>query len=141
MYLDDLGDLITLTHPELEMKYQQLLQGDITTMQPITDHWLREVVAIAKGYEEHKVNLEDLIQEGNIGLITGLDFLLGVNKNIDCKEFLKESIQKSMEDYIDSLMDDSDWTKSVIAKATLIEEAKQAFAEEHVKIPDRKSVV
>lgn len=140
MYLEDLRNLKRLSTTEEQKLYTMLTDGDVSVMQPITDHWLPKVVEMARTYEKYNVNIEDLIQEGNIGLITAIDELLGKKKILDVSKYVKESVQKALEDYVDEVSGESDWTNAVIAKATLIEEAKQAFAEEHVKIPTAKEL-
>lgn len=140
MYLDDIAEIERLDEGQEEMAYQKLLAGDDSVMASISDHWLATVVELAREYEKRKINLEDLIQEGNIGVILGMNELLGTKDLVNVKEYLRDSAKKSMEAYIDELLSDDDWTSTMIAKATLIEEAKKAFAEEHVRIPTVKEL-
>lgn len=135
MYLEDLAAISSLTKSEAQELYIRLIDGDSKVMASISDDWLIRVVEIAKTYSKHKVNYEDLIQEGNIGLITGIQDLLGSKKMIDVEEYLKESIQQAMENYIDAINLDDDWESTIIAKTTLINEARKALAEENVAIP------
>ncbi|MDD5937301.1 MAG: hypothetical protein PUC65_17320 [Clostridiales bacterium] len=140
MYLEDLGDINTLANNEAQELYMRLIDGDISVMDRISDDWLSRVVELAKTYSANNVNYEDLIQEGNIGLISGMNQLLGLKKMIDVEEYLKESIQKAMEDYIDEIMETDDWEATIIAKTTLINEARKYLAEENVRIPTNKEL-
>lgn len=135
MYMEELEDIPSMTLPEEREAYVKLIDGDASVTQQISDHWLKEVVNIAKTYEKHKVNIEDAIQEGNIGLLMGIQALLGSHKMIDVQEYLKESIQKSIEDFIDEMNTEDDWENTVLAKTTLIHEAKKALAEQMGKEP------
>lgn len=136
MYLEELQDIPGLTLPEEREVYMKLIDGDASVTQKISDHWLTKVVDIAKEYEKHHVNIEDLIQEGNIGLLMGIQTLLGTHKMIDVGEYLKESIQKAMEDFIDEVSTEDDWESTVVAKTTLIHEAKKAMEEQLGRVPD-----
>lgn len=135
MYMEDIKDLPILSDLEAQRIYTLLLNGDDMAKQPIINHWLNKVATIAQSYEKYAVNMEDLIQEGNIGLVTGIDALFAKKEMIDVGEYLKESVQKALEDYIDEVTKEEDQIQSVLAKAALVEEAKQAFAEEYVQVP------
>lgn len=136
MYMEEIQDIPGLTLPEEREAYVRLIDGDSSVTQKISDHWLTKVVHIAKEYEKHQVNMEDLIQEGNIGLLMGIQNLLGTHKMIDVEEYLKESIQKAMEDFIDEMNTEDDWESTVVAKTTLIHEAKKAMAEQLGRMPE-----
>ena len=135
MYLEDIKDLPRLTPDQEERVYIRLINGDDYVSQSISDHWLSTVVELAKKYESYAVNMEDLIQEGNIGLLGGLKQLLGSNQKIDVKEYLKESVLQALENYIDEVMSEDDMENSILSKITLINEAKKALAEENGVIP------
>lgn len=135
MYLEDLAAIQTLTTTELQEMYRRLLDGEEMVMSRISDDWLMRVVEIAKTYVAHQVNIEDIIQEGNIGLILGMQQLLGTKKSIDVEEYLRESVMQSIENYIDEEGKEDDWEESILAKTTLIHEAQKALAEENMSIP------
>lgn len=130
MYLEDLASLTRLTAGEEEVFLKQLISGEESVQKALMEHWLFKVVDIARTYEGKGVLLEDLIQEGNMGLLTGLQELLGRKDNMDGAEYLKESIEKAMIDYIDDLNDGDDWSNAVVAKTNLLSEAAKYLAEE-----------
>ena len=135
MYLEDINSITTRTNNEIQALYMQLIQGDSMVMQEITDYWLTKVVDLARGYSTYPVNIEDIIQEGNIGLLSGLTKLLGSKKVIDVQEYLKESVQQAIEVYIDEITSEDDWEETILAKTTLINEARKALADENAEIP------
>lgn len=135
MYLEDIKELPRLTTEQEERAYIRLINGDNTVSQSISDHWLSTVVELSKKYESYDVNMEDLIQEGNIGLLGGLKQLLGSNQKIDAKEYLKESVLQALENYIDEEMNDDDMENSILSKITLINEAIKVYAEENGVTP------
>lgn len=58
---------------ELELKYIELNdEGDIEARNILIEHNLRLVIFLAKKYENTKVDLEDLVSIGTIGLIKGV---------------------------------------------------------------------
>ena len=140
MYMSEINELEGLSLPQEQEAYVKLIDGDQTVVQKISDHWLTKVVDIAKTYDKHNVNIEDLIQEGNIGLLMGIQNLLGTHKMIDVEEYLKESVQKAMEDYIDEMHTEDDWESTVLAKTTLIHEAQNALAEQLGRIPTKQEL-
>ncbi len=135
MYLEDMKELPRMTKVQEENAYLRLIGGDETVSQSISDHWLPTVVELAKQYESYAINMEDLVQEGNMGLLSGLKHLLGSNKKIDAKEYLRESILKALENYIDEVMKEDDMESSILSKITLVNEAKKALAEEYGVLP------
>lgn len=136
MYKEEIQEIKGLTLPQESEAYIRLVDGDSSVIESISEHWLVKVVDIAKDYAKHNVNMEDMIQEGNIGLIMGLQNLLGTKKRIDVEEYLKESVQKAIEDYIDEMNMEDDWESTVVAKTTLIHEAKLAMAKDLGRMPD-----
>ena len=130
MYLEDLEGVKRLTDGEEEVCLKQLIFGEESVQKALTEHWLFKVVDIARTFEGKGAVLEDLIQEGNMGLLAGLQALLGRKDDIDGAEYLKESIEKAIMDYIDDLTNGDDWSSTVVAKTNLLSEAAKYLAEE-----------
>ena len=87
-YLDALHKLPQLKHPEMVELFKEYNAGctrdednEVVARTPqamkvrkkLTECNLRLVVSIAKQYKNHNLPLEDLIQEGNIGLMKAVD--------------------------------------------------------------------
>jgi len=73
LYFNDIGQNELLTLQE-EQSYARLAkQGDFLARQKMIEHNLRLVVNIAKHYSGRGLQLLDLIEEGNLGLIHALE--------------------------------------------------------------------
>ncbi|MEX0635492.1 MAG: sigma-70 factor domain-containing protein, partial [Ferruginibacter sp.] len=68
-YLQEIGK-VELISPEEEVKLAVLIKkGDANALEKLTKANLRFVVSVAKQYQNQGLNLPDLINEGNLGLI------------------------------------------------------------------------
>ena len=135
MYQEDIKSLPVVSKEEERELYAKLAGGDHSVIAKLSDIWLPRVVEIMDNYDKHQVNKEDLLQEGNLGLLSVLSRLVGDLEVIKVEQYIEESIMKAMEDYIDESMDDKDWESTVVAKATLIHEALEVLAKDLGRVP------
>lgn len=140
MYLDELENLPKLSDAELSSMYIKLLRGDSGVIQNITNGWMRRVVDIARKFISPKYNLEDVIQEGNMGLFVRLTELCGCNEAINVEEALKDSVEGSMKAYISEITGEDDSEQTVVGKANLINEARKYLAIEKGSEPTREEI-
>ncbi len=68
-YLQDIGKEELLTIDEEVELAQRIRRGDNTALEKLTKANLRFVVSVAKQYQHQGLTLQDLINEGNLGLI------------------------------------------------------------------------
>lgn len=73
MYLKDINKVPLLTREEESTLALQAASGDKEAKNRIVNANLRFVVNVAKKYQNHGLDLPDLISEGNIGLLTAID--------------------------------------------------------------------
>jgi RNA polymerase primary sigma factor len=72
-YLQEIGKVSLLSAKEEEMLAKKIRQGDSEALQQLTMANLRFVVSVAKQYQNQGMALSDLINEGNLGLITAAE--------------------------------------------------------------------
>ena len=85
---------------EEENKYVELFQnGDMTARNKLIEHNLRLVVFLSKKYENTKVDLEDLVSIGTIGLIKGINTYKN-DKNIKLATYASRCIDNEILMYL-----------------------------------------
>lgn len=130
MYMNELADVEVLDREAELAGFAAYLEGREAERERLLKSFLKEVISIAREYGGRGVSLEDLIQEGNIGLIKGLDTLQGIDQISMCREYLLENIRQEIEEAIDRQTDSKDWESTVLAKTNLIGEASRYLAED-----------
>ena len=102
-YLFYVGSTDVLPEPlskEEEDKYINLfLDGDIKARDKLIEHNLRLVVFLAKKYENTKIDLEDLVSIGTIGLIKGVNTYQN-DKNIKLATYASRCIDNEILMYL-----------------------------------------
>lgn len=76
MYLTDLKSFSQLKHPEVIDLFQKFESGGLAAQKArkkLIECNLRLVISIAKHYRSSNIPLEDLIQEGNLGLLKAIE--------------------------------------------------------------------
>ncbi len=73
LYLNEIGTSPLLTADEEKTLSRASLRGDFAARQHMIEPTLRLVVSIARHYQNRGVPLDDLIEEGNLGLIHALE--------------------------------------------------------------------
>lgn len=131
MYLEELESIPQYGHmEELEM-YQALLQGDESAIRKISDCWLVRVLEIAKGYMMPKLNIEDLVQEGNMALFLALKQLCGSGKCDDAESVLKMAVEEGIMNYASEMNSTRKAEEAMLAKISLVHAARKLLKEEN----------
>lgn len=135
MYLKDIRSIKRLKQEELFPYYERLLAGEDDAADVVLHNYLRRVVAIAKRYVLLKVNMEDVVQEGNMGLLLAVKKLKGKGEQKNIKKYIENEIKKSMENYINQTLEDDNWEQMVLGRARLLQDAREALAKELLRVP------
>lgn len=124
---------------------EQFLKGDQSCRDLIIESRLHQVVKLARQYTQYSIPLEDLIAEGNLGLLNGMAraesdrnrFILA-DGSVDLQTFLG-FLEQEVIDAIESLINQETESKSqeaaMLAKTNLLHETAKYLAEENGKVP------
>ena len=150
IYLKDISTIPELTSEQENILYQRLLKGEEAVIADISHHWLKRIVELAEHYTTAQIMLEDLVQEGNIGLLLGMRKILGntpedihlddagglqEEQKQQLEQRLEMSVKGQMEEYCRQQEGECNSTNTILAKVNLLHEAKKALAEENGTIP------
>ena len=72
-YLELIGQFSVLTQEEEQELFRKYHEGDMLAFEKLVNHNLRLVVSVAKKYLGKGLDIDDLVQEGNEGLMTSID--------------------------------------------------------------------
>ncbi|MCI8495818.1 MAG: hypothetical protein HFI74_09105 [Lachnospiraceae bacterium] len=146
MYLKEISTVSSLSKDEENRLYEHLLSGDESVIEELSNQWLKKVIRLAKTYVTPQALLEDLVQEGNMGLLVGLRQLLGKGiapetgrlskqQKEELELQLETCVKDGMETYRRELEGEENSQNSILAKVSLVYEAKKILAEENGTIP------
>ena len=97
-YLDELLELPDLGEEELlEAKKRAIEEDDAEAISLLTNHYLKSVVDIAMLYRYQAVPAEDLIGEGNIGMMTAVRALSTLDDPDEADSFVGKFIMDAMD--------------------------------------------
>ena len=126
-YLNDLKAFKEEKVGEREQLIRTLVLGDITAKGRLVEVYLKDVVEIAKSMHCEEVFLGDLIQEGNMGLLVGLDTIRTMDK---AHETIVQHIKEQMQALIAEVTDLSNRDKRMVEKVNALDEAIKTLSEE-----------
>ncbi|MEM7457038.1 MAG: RNA polymerase sigma factor RpoD/SigA [Planctomycetota bacterium] len=98
-YLREINETRLLTADEEKMLARQIAQGDVYARDRMVRANLRLVVNIARGYTGKGLGLQDLIEEGNLGLlraVEGFDPDVGTRFSTYASYWIKQSIKRAL---------------------------------------------
>jgi len=98
-YLREINETNLLTADEEKMLARAIAKGDVRARDRMVRANLRLVVNIARGYTGKGLGLQDLIEEGNLGLlraVEGFDPDMGTRFSTYASYWIKQSIKRSL---------------------------------------------
>ena len=126
-YEEDLKAFKHATEQEHQALLAKVLKGDSNAKSRLIELYLKEVVEIAKEMHHPEVFLGDLVQEGNVGLILGVDMLTDVET---AHQTITEQIRQSMQMLIEEHTELSNRDKKMVEKVAMLDESITALTEE-----------
>ena len=106
MYLDDLEKIDEMSEDEMQEAYGKLLSGDASVIGAICESWLGTIAQMAIPYAAQGANLEDVIQEGNMGLLLKLSELAGTGEIPGIDAILEGAVSAAMIAYTEENLED-----------------------------------
>ena len=79
----------------LEILWQQVKQGERAARELRREHYMEKVLAVAEEYAHQGILIQDLVQEGSLGLLMGLNSF-GQPEDLEPEEHLEREIRKSI---------------------------------------------
>ena len=79
----------------LEILWQQAEQGERAARELLAEHYMEKVLAVAEEYAHQGILIQDLVQEGSLGLLMGLNSF-GQPGDLEPEEYLEREIRKSI---------------------------------------------
>lgn len=123
----------------------RFLQGDTSLRNRIIESRLEYVMKLSGKYKNRKMPREELIAEGNLGLLEGIRIIeadagqyIREDGSADITAFwgtLELEAKHAVEQYIDAETGKKDWESAMLAKTNLLHEATKYMAEELGRIP------
>ena len=129
-YEMDLQAISQATPEELEELYRQAMDGEEVAKNRLVEVYLKEVVEIAKQMYEPEVFLGDLIQEGNLGLVLGVEMLTSVQKVAQARDIITRQIRQSIQMLLEEQNELNSRDKKMVEKVQALDEAITALTEE-----------
>lgn len=124
---------------------QRFLQGESDLRDLIIESRLSQVLEIAGRYSKRSVAIEELIAEGNLGLLYGMSQIeaepekyLQEDGTVDAALFLgtlEQAVIHAIEQMIDAEMEAKDGENWMLAKMNLLHEAAKFLTEEFGRVP------
>ena len=125
MYLEELSMLPSFSGAERQELYEKLSVGDSCVIETISTAWLKKVLTIAEKYIEPNINVEDLVQEGNMALFMKLQELLGCGSAEGMEEVLRLAVEEGIMTYCAMLEGEREQESTLLGKVSLVQEAKK----------------
>ncbi len=124
---------------------EKFLKGDQQYRDQIIESRLRQVVEIAEQYRKYAVPLEELIAEGNLGLLHGMakaeadrERLVLSDGTVDVPAFLKlleQEVIAAIEQLINQETESKGQETAMLAKTNLLHESAKYLTEENGRVP------
>ncbi len=121
--------------------YQRLRAGDQAVIGEISQQWLQRIVTMAGEYQRDGFYLDDLVQEGNLALLTALHELLGCQEEQELEKRLVEAVMDGIEQYMGLESGAQQQEETILAKVTLLHEARELLKARSGEEPSVKQLM
>ncbi len=126
-YEKEISGIKSEVKDEKNKLFGQVIAGDVLAKERLIEIYLKEVVAIAKEMNRAEVFIGDIIQEGNLGVVMGVEMIADANTAHETiVSQIRQSIQLLLEEYEEAKSRD----KKMVEKVNALDEAITTLTEE-----------
>lgn len=130
MYLEDLSAIEDLSDNEEIELFSKIKDGDEHSKVRLIEGYLKLVVNIAKEYVNKGILIEDLIGEGNIGLMSGVNSIIELDNHYSLSNHLENKIRNAITEVVNENSDQGNFEKRVMERANYLNSASNELAED-----------
>lgn len=141
IYLDELLALEQETFGEEHELLLRVAAGDPNAKQRLIEGYLPTICEMAGEYEGDELPAEDLIQEGNLGLLMAMESLGEFDSPAACRAHLLNAISEAMQDAIRSGQENRKLGEGIVSRVNHLNEAAKNLERdlEHKVSPEELS--
>lgn len=126
-YQEDLKAFKPVTEQERQVLFEKIIKGDSLAKNRIVEIYLQDVIEIAKEMYHPDIFLGDLIQEGNVGLILGVELVTSIET---AHQTITQQIHQSIQMLIEEHAELSSRDKKMVEKVAMLDESIKTLTEE-----------
>lgn len=126
-YETDLKSIRTAQEGEADQLFAKVIQGDEIAKSRLIEIYMGQVVELAKCLRQPEVFIGDLIQEGNLGIVLGVEMITDP-KTAD--ETIRMQMKQSMQLLLEEQSELSSRDKKMVEKVQALDESIRALTEE-----------
>lgn len=130
LYIEELDSLDIPDKDERKSILESVLEDKSSADTRLPNLYLREVVDVARLYTGQGVALEDLVGEGNIGVLTGISMLDCCETAEEIDEFIMKMIMDSMESLVMDNFSEDEFDLKVLERVNELNDRSKELAEE-----------
>ena len=123
LYIEELMSLKGDVSEDEQRLMRQAMQGDEAARLRLIESYLPMICEMAGGYEGTEVSAEDLIQEGNLGLLTAMESISKCESPAACRAHIINSINVAMEAAIGSSRELRRMDEGIVSRVNHLNEA------------------
>lgn len=123
MYLDELEELEKVEEQQELQLFKEACLGRREAINEIAMQYLKMVYELSVTYVGAELPQEDLIQEGNLGLLAALQQMRPQETLADYRSYLFGAIQESMENALECSQDTRDMDEEIAGRVNHLNEA------------------
>ena len=139
-YMTDIKRCEILTTLQENEKFQKIRQGDMKAREDIIKAHLRFVVCVAGEYVSSDISLDELIQEGNLGLINAID-KFDEHRGYKFSSFAINHIQAKIVSYITINKRILKCSWNHLNELSRIKKIQDVFLKKHEYVPNSNEII